>query len=98
MEEIEPATPSEKFVFPNVVMAEVVSVQSNGNATLKIIVEELKDRNRELCPSRVNILLPLHNIEEQWGIVALDRIPKCGFRVPGLSVFIPGDVLGRAAP
>ena len=41
MEEIEPATPSEKFVFPNVVMAEVVSVQSNGNATLKIIVEEL---------------------------------------------------------
>ena len=97
MEEIEPATPSEKFAFPNVVMAEVVSVQSNGNATLKIIVEELKDRNRELCPSRVNILLPLHNIEEQWGIVALDRIPKCGFRVPGLSVFIPGDVLGRAA-
>ena len=97
MEEIEPATPSEKFVFPNVVVAEIISVQSNGNATLKIILEEMSGQQKELCPSRPIILLPLHSIEEQWGMVALDRIPKSGFRVPGLSVLIPGELLGRAA-
>ena len=43
------------------------------------------------------MMLPLLNVDDRWGLVALDHIPKCGFRVPGLSVFIPGDVLGRAA-
>ena len=46
MEEIEPATPLEKFVFPNVVVAEIISVQSNGNATLKIILEEMSGQQK----------------------------------------------------
>ena len=86
---------SEKCIFPNVVTAEIISVQSNGNATLKIILEEMTDRSRELC--RVSIVLPLHKIDDRCVLVALDHIPKCGFQIPGLSVFIPGDVLGRAA-
>ena len=113
MEENKPATPKEvappelpeetpppeKCVFPNVLTAEVSSIQSKGNATqsLKIILEAMTGQHRELCPSRASMLLPLHNIDDRWGLVALDHIPKCGFRVPGLSVFIPGDLLGRAA-
>ena len=87
-----PQEASEKFVFPNIVTAEVISVQSNGNAaTLKIILEELTGGNR------VNMLLPLPNVDDRWVLVALDHMPQCGFQIPGLSVFIPGDVLGCAA-
>ena len=91
MEETEPATPSEKFIFPNVVTAEINSVKSKKILSLKIVLEEMPGRNR------VDVLLPLHKIDDRWGLVAIDHIPKCGFQIPGLSVFIPGDVLGRAA-
>ena len=103
MEETEPTSPqeatppSEKCFFPNVVMAEIISVQSECNATLKIKLEEITDRNQQLCPNGAIMLLPLPNIDDMWGIVALDHVPQCGFQIPGVSVYIPFDVLGRAA-
>ena len=95
--ELPEATPPSEIVFPNVVTAKIVSVKSNGNATLEIVVEEMTGRHKELCPSGASMLLPLHNIDDRWGLVSLDHIPKCGFQIPGLSLFISGDVLGRAA-
>ena len=42
-------------------------------------------------------MLPFDVIEDQWCLVALDDIPQRGFRVPGLSVYIPGHLLDRVA-
>ena len=97
MKENEPATPPEDCVFPNVVTSNVISVLSNGNMTrrLKIILQDKTGQHRS--PSRASMLLPLPNTNDQWGLVALDHIPESGFQVPGLSVFIPGDLLGRVA-
>lgn len=91
--------PTEKCVFPKVLAAEVSSVQSKGSATqsLKIILEAITGEHQRLCPSRASMLLPLHNVDDRWCLVALDHIPKSGFRVPGLSVFISAELLGRAA-
>ncbi|KAI9561732.1 hypothetical protein GHT06_012693 [Daphnia sinensis] len=87
-------------VFPKIVTAEVSSVKSSSGTTtrsLKIILEAMEGEHRDLCPSRASMLLPLHNINDQWCLVAIDHVPDSGFQVPGLTVFIPRDVLGRAA-
>ncbi|XP_057376259.1 uncharacterized protein LOC130697376 isoform X2 [Daphnia carinata] len=96
----ETASSSSESVFPKIVTAEVSTVKSSsGTATrsLKIILEVMEGENRDLCPTRASMLLPLHNINDQWCLVAIDHVPDSGFQVPGLTVFIPRDVLGRAA-
>uniref|UniRef100_A0A0P5I6K9 THAP domain-containing protein 3 n=1 Tax=Daphnia magna TaxID=35525 RepID=A0A0P5I6K9_9CRUS len=99
-EPLKETTSSSKSVFPRIVTAEVSTVKSSsGTATrsLKIILEAMEGEHQDLCPSRASMLLPLHNINDQWCLVAIDHVPDSGFQVPGLTVFIPRDVLGRAA-
>ena len=89
------AIPSEKRAFPKILTAKVSCVRSKENVVtrnLKIVLEAISGQ-----PSGAVVFLPLHNIDDRWCLVALDHIPKCGFRVPGLSVFISDDLLGRAA-
>ena len=91
--------PSANFVFPNVLTAEVIRVQSNGNAirSLKIVLEAMTGPHRELCPSGASVLLPLHSTDDQWCLVALDQHSTSdGFCVPGLSLSFPFDLLGHA--
>jgi hypothetical protein len=94
------AESSTSCVFPKISTAEVITVKSPpGNASyrLKIILEAMEGEHRDLCPNRASMILPLHNIDDQWCIVSIDHVPDSGFQVPGVTVFIPREMLGRAA-
>ena len=89
----------EKSVFPNVVTAEIVTLQVGGKATrcMKIVFEATTGQHQEPGPSGVELALPVPNIDDRWVIVALDLVPNLGLLVPGLSTFISAEFLGRAA-
>ena len=91
--------PQEKSVFPNVVTAEIVTLQVGGKATrcMKIVFEATTGQHQEPGPSGVELALPVPNIDDRWVIVALDLVPNLGLLVPGLSTFISAEFLGRAA-
>ena len=92
------AESSTSCVFPKILTAEVMkSPPGNASHRLKIILEAMEGERRDLCPSRASMILPLHNIDDQWCIVSIDHVPDGGFQVPGVTVFIPRDMLGRAA-
>jgi hypothetical protein len=93
-------TESTSCVFPKIFTAEVITVKSppgNASQRLKIIYEAMVGQHRDFCPSRASMILPLHNVDDQWCIVAINQVPDSGFQVPGVTVFIPRDMLGRAA-
>ena len=105
MEENKPAIlpkpPSEKCVFPSVVVFQKsVLFNSKGKATrsLLIVLEAMTGQHQELCPSRVEILLPLHNIDDQWFLVGYRPYPKMWFTnswlvdvQPGRPVWFPSE-------
>ena len=89
----EASSPSEMRVFPTIVTAGIISSsKGSANRCFRFVLEDTTGQY-----NRATILVPLNEIDDRWGLVALDGIPQCGVRVPSLPVFIPGDQLRRAA-
>ena len=86
-------------IFPKILIAQVSSVQSAKGIvqSLKIILDSAIGANRETCPTRASMLLPLQKEDDQWCLVAIDHVPDCGLRVPGVTGYIPAKILERAA-
>lgn len=91
-------------IFPKVLATEISTVEltkSNERGTLhrrlKVSFGSLKGEHRTVSPTPSTMLLPLFNLDDQWCMIAVKAVPEGGIQIPGISVFIPRAVVGRAA-